>query len=246
MPWSSTTAGAAAIWAAVVLPLALLFFRGANEGAGRKSAGTAGATLPGLTARQGFRSASFWKLFFGAFLSTAGGVAIIMNMVPVLVSTGLEKGTAAWVAGFAGLSTIVGRIFGGWLMDRIDAKFIAAAATLAAVTLPLMLVLLPGVLAAAVLGVFVYGFAGGAKIGAVVYLTSRHLGQRAFGTLYATINAFMAFGVGTAPLIANMIYDATKNYTPVIWAGMPLMVAAAVVYISLGKYPDFGRDAPSA
>ncbi len=40
--------------------------------------------------------------------------------VPVLVSTGLGKGTAAWVAGLAGLSTIVGRIFGGWLMAQVD------------------------------------------------------------------------------------------------------------------------------
>ncbi|MGE3690413.1 MAG: MFS transporter [Novosphingobium sp.] len=241
--WRGGYVGIAAIWAAIVLPLALMFFRGANEAPGRKAADKTEGPLPGLTARQGFASPSFWKLFLAAFLSTAGGVAIIMNMVPVLVSTGLVKGTAAWIAGIAGLSTIVGRIFGGWLMDRMNAKWIAAVATIVAVTLPVALLFLPGVVPAAVFGVFVYGFAGGAKIGAVVYLASRHLGQRAFGTLYATINAFMALGVGTAPLIANMIYDATKSYTPVIWAGMPLMVVASVVYASLGKYPVFGKAA---
>ncbi len=240
--WRGGYIGLAAIWAAIVLPLAFFFFRGAGEM--RKGAGDAAPPAPitGFTAREGFRSPAFWKLFFGAFFGTAGGVALIMNMVPVLVSTGLDKGAAAWIAGLAGLSTIAGRIFGGWLMDRINARNIAGVATIAGATLPVLLLLFPGVIGAAVFGVCVYGFAGGAKIGALVYLTSRHLGQRAFGTLYASINAFMALGVGTAPLIANMIYDATRNYTPVMWAAVPVLSIAAFIYFSLGAYPDFEKD----
>lgn len=239
--WRGGYLGLAVIWAAVVFPLAWLFLR---DGAGRPSSPApdkpvAAGPLPGLTAAEGFRSASFWKLFFGAFLSTAGGVALIMNMVPVLVSTGIEKGAAAWIQGLAGLSTVVGRIFGGWLMDRFSAKHIAAAATVTAVLLPLMLLLLPGVVLAAAFGAFAYGFAGGAKIGAIVFLASRHLGQRAFGTLYASINAFMALGVGTAPLAANYVYDLTKNYTPVMWTAVPVLCLASFIYLSLGKYPVF-------
>ncbi len=241
--WRGGYLGLASIWAVIVLPLALLFFRGAGEQkATAASPPPSDKLLPGLTAREGYRSASFWKLFFAAFLGTAGGVALIMNMVPVLVSTGLGKGTAAWVAGLAGLSTIIGRILGGWLMDRINAKNIAAVATLAGATLPVMLLFVPGSVAAATFGVCVYGFAGGAKIGAVVFLTSKHLGQRAFASLYASINSFMALGVGTAPLIANMIYDATRSYTPMMWAAVPVLSIAAIIYYSLGSYPDFSND----
>ena len=246
--WRGGYLGIAAIWAAIVLPLALLFFHGParrKPAAGAAGTAPAGDELPGLTAAQGFRSPAFWKLFFGAFCSTGGGVALIMNMVPVLVSTGLGKGTAAWIAGLAGLSTIVGRIFGGWLMDRIDAKYIAAVATVVALMLPVMLLLLPGVVAAAVLGVCVYGFAGGAKIGAIVYLASRHLGQRAFATLYASINAFMALAVGAAPLAANMIYDATKSYTPVMWAAVPVLSLAGLIYLTLPAYPKFAAAGPT-
>ena len=242
--WRGGYVGLAVIWAMAVLPLALLFFRGANEPRGPVAAGAAATppqVLPGLTAPQGFRSPSFYKLMFGAFFSTGGGVALIMNMVPVLVSTGLTKGSAATIMGLAGLSTIVGRIFGGWLMDRINAKYIASFATLCAVTLPAVLLLVPGLVAAAAFGAFVYGFAGGAKIGAVVYLASRHLGQRAFATLYATINALMALGVGSAPLLANYIYDRTHSYTPVMWAAVPVLTLAALIYLTLPAYPEFAK-----
>jgi MFS family permease len=248
--WRGGYIGLAAIWAAVVLPLALLFFRGVNESRVASATATQAEppqALPGLTAPQGFCSPSFYKLMFGAFFSTAGGVALIMNMVPVLVSTGLATGSAAMIMGLAGLSTIVGRIFGGWLMDRLNAKYIASLATLCAVTLPALLLLLPGVVAAAAFGAFVYGFAGGAKIGAVVYLASRHLGQRAFATLYATINALMALGVGSAPLLANYIYDQTHSYAPMMWAAVPVLTLASLIYLTLPAYPDFSQqEAPQA
>ena len=244
--WRSGYLGLAAIWAAMVLPLAILFFRGAGESKAARAEALANPlppeALPGLTARQGFRSPSFYKLMFAAFFSTAGGVALIMNLVPVLVSTGIEKGAAAGIMGLAGLATIAGRILGGWLMDRMSAQYIASASTLLAITLPAMLLLLPGWVPAAMFGAFVYGFAGGAKIGAVVYLASRHVGQRAFGSLYATINALLALGVGTAPLLANYIYDRTQSYEPVMWAAVPVLALAAMIYLTLGKYPDFSKD----
>lgn len=244
--WRGGYLGLAAIWAVIVLPMAWLFLR---DGGARPAASDAAAPaepFPGYTVSEGLRTGSFWKLFFGAFCSTAGGVALIMNMVPIMVSTGIDKGTAAWIQGLAGLSTIVGRVFGGWLMDRMSAKYIAAASTVAAVLLPLMLLLAPGVALAAAFGAFAYGFAGGAKMGAIVYLTSRHLGQRAFGTFYSTINAFLALGVGAAPLAANYVYDVTRSYTPVMWTAVPVLLLASLIYLSLGQYRDFmGEGKPA-
>jgi len=245
--WRGGYLGLAAIWAVLVLPMAWLFLRDAGARPSTARGATESAEpLPGYTVAQGFRASAFWKLFFGAFCSTAGGVALIMNMVPIMVSTGIDKGTAAWIQGLAGLSTIVGRIFGGWLLDRMSAKHIAAASTVAAVLLPVMLLLAPGVALAAVFGAFAYGFAGGAKMGAIVYLTSRHLGQRAFGTFYSTINAFLALGVGAAPLAANYVYDVTKSYTPVMWVSVPVLLMASLIYLSLGQYRDFTGEAKSA
>lgn len=238
--WRIGYLGLSVIWAAVSLPLIALFFRPPEAGqAPARSDAAKPKALTGLTVAEGFRTPTFYKLGLAAFLSTVGGVALILNLMPVLTFTGLPRGSAAAIAGLVGLATIVGRIFGGWLMDRLDAKLIATVSTLGATSLPVALLLAPGSALVATIAVIAYGLAGGAKIGALAYLSSRHLGARSFGTLYGAINSMLALAVGTAPVLANLVYDRTQSYTPVLWAALPLLTLAALVYFSLGRYPDF-------
>jgi len=242
--WRTAYVGLAAIWAVLVLPLVLLFFRNTQTRGPAPASDAAKqpvGDLPGLTAREGFASATFWKLALAAFLSMSAGVAIILNLFPVLRSTGLTPATAASVAGIIGVATIIGRICGGWLMDRMSAGLIAGISAGGAAVLPLALLLMPGSITAAAVGVAVYGLLGGAKVPAVVYLASRHFGQRAFGVLYGAVNTTIALGVGLGPLVANLVYDAAGSYTPVMWAAVPFVFVAALLYMSLGPYPDFNK-----
>jgi len=245
--WRNGYVGLAAIWAVVSLPLTLLFFRdpsaASNEAKGNNPA-TKQLDPPGLTRREAFASPTFWKLFFAGLGATLGGVALILNLFPVLTSTGISRGSAAAVAGLVGIATITGRIAGGWLMDRINAKWIATVATLGACVLPIALLLFPGSVPIAAGAVITYGLMGGAKVGALVYLASRHFGQRAFGTLYGAINAAIAFSVALAPLAANYVYDVTQSYEPVMWAAVPILMLSALLYASLGPYPDFSESKP--
>lgn len=238
--WRAAYVGIAGIWAVTVLPLALLFFRGGKAG----PAGSRAATVvpaQGLTARQGFRSITFYKLALAAFLSMSAGVALILNLVPVLRSNGLEPATAAAVAGLIGIATIAGRVMGGWVMDRFDAGKIAAVSSGGAIVLPAALLLFPTSATAAAAGILVYGLLGGAKVPAVVYLASRHFGSRAFGVLYGAVNTMIALGVGLGPLVANYVYDVSGSYVPVMWAAVPFLILAAVLYASLGRYPEFAQ-----
>lgn len=239
--WREAYVAIAAIWAIVALPLVLLFFRGPRTPARTNAHSSAPAALMGFTAHEGFRSRAFYTLAAAAFISTLAGVALILNLFPVLESTGISRGDAAWITGLMGASTITGRLFGGWLMDRLNAGAIAAGAALISVSLPISLLLAPGSVAAAVTCVAIFGLAGGAKVPAIAYLAGKHLGQRSFGTLYGTISAAIALSVALGPLAANIIYDATKSYELVMWAAVPALVASALLYASLGPYPDFSR-----
>lgn len=247
--WRTAYVGLAVIWAIIVLPLVVLFLRNPRSAqapaqipAQGSVAGAASAHLPGLTARQGFASRKFYTLACAAFLSMSAGVAIILNLVPVLRSTGLTPATAAAVAGIIGVATITGRIIGGWLMDRISAGLIAALSAAGAAILPLLLLFMPGSVPAAAIGVAIYGLMGGAKVPAIVYLASRHFGQRAFGVLYGAVNTMIGLGVGLGPLVANIVYDTTRSYTPVMWVAVPFVLVAGLLYLSLGPYPDFSED----
>lgn len=239
--WREGYVAIAAIWGLVTLPLIFLFFRGPRPAPRTSVSGAAAPHLPGLSVREGFSSRVFYMIAAAAFLSTVAGVALILNLFPVLVSTGISRADAAWITGLMGVATITGRLFGGWLMDRINARIIAALAAILAAALPAALLLAPGSVPAAVAGVAVYGLVGGAKIPAIAYLTGRHLGQRAFGTLYGTISAAIALSVAIGPLTANIIYDATQSYELVMWAVVPALAVSALLYLMLGPYPDFTR-----
>jgi MFS family permease len=250
--WRDAFLNLALIWYVVVFTLMLLFLRVP----GSKSASAASLTpqteqppadeLPGLTARQGFTSLSFYKLLFATIIANFVSIAIILNLIPILRSTGLESGTAARVMSLIGIFTIIGRLIGGALIDRFDARHIAAGTSMLIFTLPAMLLAFPGDVTMSIAGVVVGGMMGGAMTPCIAYLASRHFGQRAYATLYATIMAAMSLGVGLGPLAANLIYDSTQSYNPVLWAALPMYTIGALLYLSLGAYPDFATKQKEA
>lgn len=234
----------AGIWSVIVLPLVVLFLRVPRDQPTTPADDATSSPpqeLPGLTVREGFTSPVFYKLLLATFASTSAGIALVLNLVPLLHFTGLPAASAAGVAGSIGIATIVGRIIGGWLLDRFSAGAIATIASAIMMVLPACLLLVPGSIPASIAAVFLYGMMGGALTPSIAYLASKHLGARSFGTLYATINAVLSIGVGVGPLLANYIYDRVQSYEPVLWGTIPLFALGALLYASLGPYPDFEK-----
>lgn len=245
--WRTAYLYLAAIWFVVVFVLVVLFLRTPRAVKAQPQADTDKAqapaeTLPGLTAGQGFRSAKFYRLLFAAVIANFAGIAIMLNLVPILQENGLDPAMAAAAFSSLGIATIIGRLTGGGLMDRFPASRIAIAASVLMSILPIMILAFPGNLPASIFGIFVYGMMGGALMPSISYLASRHFGQRAFGTLYATIMAVMSIGIGVGPVIANVVFDAVGSYIPVLWGALPLFAIGAMLFATLGSYPDFEQS----
>jgi MFS family permease len=240
--WRNAYLGLAGLWALVVIPVFLLFLRDpplADAPQAQTGDMQEPAPLHGLTTREGFRSASFYKLFFANGLTVIASVGMILNMVPLLRASGIAPSTAAWIYGFSGIATIAGRVFAGWLMDRINASKVVGFAIIGFTVLPILLLAMPGSVGISLLAVILAGLLGGSATPANAYLAGKHFGPRNFGTFYTTINVASSIGVGLGPLIANRVYDATKSYELVMWGSIPALVLAGLLYLSLGKYPNF-------
>ncbi len=236
--WRTGFLALAVIWGVITMPLVLAFVP-RSLAAADQAAET--AALPGLTLREGFRSANFYLLFFASMVSSMTGMALTLNLVPILTSTGLTRANAVAIVGSMGIASILGRIVGGWLMDRFDVRRLAIGASVISLALPLSLLIFPGVFWAGFLGVIAYGLTGGMKGDAIVYLTSTHLGPRSFGIFYGTISITATVGYGIGPLIANHIYDVTHSYTPVMWAAIPGFIGAGLLLAAVRPAPDFAR-----
>lgn len=241
--WRGTYVAMAAIIGGFVLLLVLIFFYGASDRHRRQTGASPVGVLPGMTAREGFRSPAFARLAIGVFVFGVTCLALTVNAVPVLEARGLERGAAAGLAGLLGIGSIIGRLGGGFLLDRFDANRIAAISVAVPILSIALLLLFPGSNVAAGVAMLSLGLALGAEVDACSYLAARHFGMRSFGSLFGTINGIVVFGTGIAPVAANHIYDLAGSYDPVLWATMPLCAFAALMFLTLGAYPDFKKDA---
>ncbi len=251
--WRTAFLALGIIWCGLVLPLVLAFVprrprAGAHAGAAATAQDKDETPKPvagGYTPREGFRSRNFWLIFFAALIGMLTGLALMLNLVPVLTFTGISRSDAVMIAGIMGVASLFGRLIGGWLMDNFEVRRLAVAASVASLLFPITLVIAPGVVWAAMGALIVHGLLGGLKMSAIVYLTSTHMGARSFGLFYGTISTTTTVAMGVGPLIANYIYDLTGSYSPTIWAAIPGFLISAACFAALGPAPDFNRPLQS-
>jgi predicted MFS family arabinose efflux permease len=166
-------------------------------------------------------------------------VAVTVNLVPIFSEAGIDRTTGAAIAGVTGISGIVGKLLGGFLLDRLNAGRVVAIATCLPALSGILLIAFPGSILAAIMAVAVLGFALGVEIDGVGYLTSRHFGMLNFGLIYGTIVGMLALTSGIGPVLANHAYDVTGSYLPLLWSIIPLSLLAGVLFAVLGSYPEF-------
>lgn len=238
--WRTGYVALALIWGCFVLPTMYFFFK-LPGGVQEKSDGTAPAPAkpvpPGVTMREGFKSAAFYKLVFGGLFASLVGITMSMNMVPILTLDGMSRTAAAAAAGTMGVATLAGKFLGALVIDRVNPKLLCAGASMGSMAMPLLILAMPGNLTAAIIGIAIYGSLQGFRPAATLLL-SRYIGVRSFGTMSGVIDTVSSIVIGIAPMAASFLYDTTHSYDLVMWLALPTLTVSALLYLSLGPYPD--------
>jgi MFS family permease len=205
--------------------------------AGEAPAAAAPPTLVGYTADETRRLPRFWAMLF-AFLLLAFGIGgVMIPLVPILRTHGVTPEQAAAVQGALGLALIVGRAFAGFLMDRMFAPYVAAAILVFPV-IGVSLLALDATGLAAIVAAVCLGLAAGAELDVIAVLITRYFGTRAYAENYGWQYAAWTLGSGTAPILTNFVYDRVGSHTPVLWVYVAFFIAAAVLVLRLGPYPQ--------
>lgn len=239
--WKGAIVGLAVAGFLIVFPLAWFGFRASPREDNRVAPQPLAKPEPGVL-RAEFLSPRFLKLMGASTVFSITICALTTNAVPVLRSFGHSANAAADTAALMGFGSIVGRICGGFLLDRIDARKVAACSVLAPVITALLLLMAGPDRLVASAACLILGLAIGAEVDACAYLAARHFGMKNFGALFGSINGLMLLGNGIAPFAANYIYDVTHTYTAVLWAQLPACIIAALLFLVLGHYPDAEAD----
>ncbi|MDK2755216.1 MULTISPECIES: MFS transporter [Blastomonas] len=232
------------IWMAVVLPVVFLFFRGARD-AGRTAKASPLPRPPaasGVGFRDGLRSPVYVRLLLASLFFTFTIVALNYQFMPILAGWGIEPTRAAWLASLIGLSSVVGRLVTGYLIDRFRASHVGAIVFLLPIIAVLMLLFGEDYAPAPALVAIMLGLTLGAEVDVIVYLTTRFFGLNSFGALYGGLLAALSIGTAIGPLAASLIFDATGRYDRFFWLAIALLLLSSAALFSLPKPADIEED----
>ena len=244
--WRHAFLALAAFWGILVIPVVLLFFSSARDRnrVVPSSQKIDAIALTGIGVREALVSGKYFRLASAGFSATLIVVSLVTGLVPILTSLSIERQSAANIAGLIGISTMIGRLTGGYLLDRINGNLVGAVSMMLPIIPCALLLAYPGSIPAATVAVLFLGLSLGVELDAVAYLVSRHFGMLHYGVLFGTIVGLLSVATGFGPLLISFVYDTTRSYEGVLWGYIPLSLLTSVLFASLGRYPVL--NAPAA
>lgn len=227
--------------AIVTLPLIYFFFLDVADKTGSREYHRANKQeLQGASIAEGLHSLIFWKIVLAALFATLALGALIVDFIPILSEQGVLRSTAASLAMAAGLASIIARLCGGAMLDRVDARVVGVVTFFLPVVGCALLLLGHGSSGLSALGVAVlFGFGLGAEIDVIAYVTASHFGTRHYGFLFGIAMGMISLGAGVGPFFANLIFDHEASYRLAIMLCVPALVAAALLMWSLPGNPRY-------
>ncbi len=237
--WTYVTIGAMPL--TISLPVAWAYFHDAVDCGARtrEQARKVSPPAQGLAFREALREWRFWLLAF-AFVPISFAVGgPIPNMENILAQHGFHAEQIATLVSFIGLSVMFGRIIGGWLIDRLWAPAVAFVL----LSLPALSCWLLSRAAldysAALLCIALIGFAAGVEYDLMAFLVARYFGMRAYAAIYGSLYGCFALGAGVGPLLFGAEFDRTHSYRSVLEVSAEMLVASAMLLLTLGRYREF-------
>ena len=239
--------------ALILLPLIYLFMRDDPSdvglepyGAGQAGAASSGgvASLRGMrsgkatiTAREVMSNPTFWLLAGSFFVcgGTANGL-IGTHLIPHEIEIGIPQVAAASLVGVMGSLNLVGTIFSGWMVDRVQPqKWLALVYVLRGVSL----LILPFVHNFSGLVVFavIYGLDWFATVPPSMAITADTFGRENIGRVYGWI--FMSHQIGAAIMAsaAGAVRDFVGDYQFAFLSGGLIAMIAAGLALQIKSKP---------
>jgi len=187
----------------------------------------------GLTLRAVLRTKDFW--LFAGYLSGTFTInsAIQVHMIPYFEQdVGLTAAWAAAVMAMVYVTSGIGRIGGGYLLDRIDYRYVLAVV---AATMGFSLLYLQVMTVKSLWATVPFSLLFGISLGCLVPMRGAvgaiMFGTRAIGGVLGLLQGgSIAAGV-VGPMVMGVIFDLNGNYSVAIW-GL-VVIGALMVPLSL-------------
>lgn len=236
--WRAGYVGLGLLPILIALPTAFLLFRDTDPHATAIRTTTPG----GLTVGQAARDWRFWLLIAALMPISYALGGPVPNLEGILRSDGLAPGAILTLTPLIGLTALIGRLIGGWLLDR----FWAPGVAFVILSLPgLSCWLLAGAALdypTAALAIGLIGFALGIEYDVMAYFVARYFGLRKYAAIYSVLYVPFSCGAGVGPLGFGRDYDLHGNYHLSLMVCCAMLILSAASLLLLGRYREFPEE----
>jgi predicted MFS family arabinose efflux permease len=151
----------------------------------RPAAAMYGEPIPssGVTVGAAMRSLAFWVMAAITILSAFSENGLVTNLAAILTEHGVAAQSAAVALSVRGGAGIIGRLFVGFLIDRISPQRMQTFVLVLAASGTLILAF-AGSAGAALFGAALLGIGLGSEADVAPYLLARYFGRKHFSVLY--------------------------------------------------------------
>ena len=182
-----------------------------------------------LINRDHLRSRDFWLLVAANFCVGIATAAAISQLSPMLQERGLSPASAALGISSFAAGQFIGKLGGGWLLDRFDPRLVASLAN-ALPTLGFVLLLTQhGTFAPLMLAVGLIGVLQGADIGIFAYFVAHRFDVARYGAIFGALHGIGWIGTAVGVVGAGLSYDRFGGYWAVQLAAIGLLLLAALL-----------------
>jgi MFS family permease len=231
-----------ALFFLLVLPVALWIVRGHPPGT-RSTASGGAAPAPGWQYQEAIKSRFFILVTLGYLLlmgSQVGGIAHLYNRAAQIA----DFRAAALAVQALTLMSILGRIFGGWLVTRVPIR-VFTLGNVVGQALGLGVVATATGPTQVVAGAALFG----ASVGNLLMLQPLWLvdafGASAYARIFSLSNAISVIGVALGPMLMGLIFDAF-DYRLAYLLGVGGSTLAFVLLFAAGAQPVRRPGSPTA
>ncbi len=166
------------------------------------------------TLKMALYTSTFWLIFLSFITEGFGHTGVVQSQTPYLEDIGFPLATAAGALGSVALGSLLGKLFFGWLCDKMQAKYACAiGVTLMSVAI---LIIINTNQTTPITTMWLYAIIMGLGVGSLIptmsILISANFGLASYGAIYGMISLAQTLGSSVAPSVAGYMYDATGTY----------------------------------
>ncbi|HOA48454.1 MAG TPA: MFS transporter [Novosphingobium sp.] len=187
----------------------------------------------------------FWGLTIANLcmnLATAGAVS---QMSPMIQEEGISAPMAALALSLFASGQFVGRLAGGWLLDRFDPRLVAVALTILPGSGFLILLFTAGAAPAALAAVTMIGVQQGAEHDIVAYFTASRFDVARYGTIFGAVVGIGWFGSAAGIIGAGQLHDLFGSYSAWQAVAATALLAGASLILTI-RLPARGQAGESS